>query len=366
LVSFRGGRSGTRFSPGLGIDAMGDKMDKKYLAAALLAAAMPAHADYVTVISFGGANKEAQRTAFYEPFKKATGTAVVHGSYNGDLAKLRKMVQMSHVSWDVVEVEAPELARGCDEGLFERFDASLLGDAADFLPGAVQPCGVGIFVWSTVLAYNGGKLAGTPQGWADFWDTKRFPGKRALRWGAKFNLEFALMADGVPAKDVYRVLATAEGQDRAFRKLEELKPQLHWWKTGVEPIRLLSDGRVVMSSAYNGRVATAQVEQPQLALTWNGSIYDFDYWALPKGIGKAEQARRFVAFASQPEPQQRFAENIAYGPVNRRAVAALDPKVSANLPTAPANLAGSVGMDVAFWASNGAALEERFARWAER
>src|SRR5690606_17372753 len=297
-------------------------MDKKYLAAALLAAAMPAHADDVTVISFGGSNKESQRTAFYEPFKKATGTAVVHGSYNGDLAKLRKMVQMSHVSWDVVEVEAPELARGCDEGLFERFDASLLGDAADFLPGAVQPCGVGIFVWSTVLAYNGGKLAGTPQGWADFWDTKRFPGKRALRWGAKFNLEFALMADGVPAKDVYRVLATAEGQDRAFRKLEELKPQLHWWKTGVEPIRLLSDGRVVMSSAYSGRVATAQVEQPQLALTWNGSIYDFDYWALPKGIGKAEQARRFVAFASQPEPQQRFAENLAYGPVNRRPVAA--------------------------------------------
>lgn len=77
---------------------MGDKMYKKYLAGSLLAAALPAHADYVTVISFGGANKEAQRVAFYEPFKQATGTSVVHGSYNGDLAKLRKMVQMSHVS----------------------------------------------------------------------------------------------------------------------------------------------------------------------------------------------------------------------------------------------------------------------------
>ena len=125
----------------------------------------------------------------------------MHGSYNGDLAKLRKMVQLSHVSWDVVEVEAPELARGCEEGLFEPLDASLLGDVADYLPGAVQPCGVGIFVWSTVLAYNGSKLKGAPQGWADFWDTQRFPGKRGLRWGAKYNLEFALMADGVPAKD---------------------------------------------------------------------------------------------------------------------------------------------------------------------
>ena len=118
----------------------------------------------------------------------------------------------------------------------------------------------------------------------------------------------------------------------------------------MEPIRLLGDGRVVMSSAYNGRVAAAQAEQPQLALSWNGGIYDFDYWALPRGISKAEQARRFVAFASQPEAQRSFAEKIAYGPVNRQAIAALDPKVSANLPTAPANLAGGgVGMDAAFW-----------------
>ncbi len=118
--------------------------------------------------------------------------------------------------------------------------------------------------------------------------------------------------------------------------------------------------------AGGARVAAAQAEQPQLALSWNGGIYDFDYWALPKGISKAEQARRFVAFASQPEAQRSFAEKIAYGPVNRQAIAALDPKVSANLPTAPANLAGGVGMDAAFWAANGAALEERFARWAER
>ncbi|MBD9412947.1 ABC transporter substrate-binding protein [Pseudomonas sp. PDM16] len=341
-------------------------MYKKILATSLLAATLPAYADYVTVISFGGANKEAQSKAFYAPFKQATGTSVVHGSYNGDLAKLRKMVQMSHVSWDVVEVEAPELARGCEEGLFEKLDPSQFGDPADFLPGAIQPCGVGIFVWSTVLAYNSAKVKGAPQGWADFWDTKRFPGKRALRWGAKYNLEFALMADGVPARDVYGVLASVEGQDRAFRKLDELKPQLHWWKTGVEPIRLLADGRVAMSSAYNGRVAAAQAEQPQLALSWGGGIYDFDYWALPKGVGKAEQARGFVVFASQPEPQQRFAENIAYGPVNRRAIAALDPKISANLPTAPANLAGGVGMDAAFWAANGEALEARFERWAKQ
>lgn len=167
------------------------------LLCALLGVTVPAWAEYVTVISFGGANKEAQETAFYKPFKSATGNRVVHGSYNGDLAKLKRMVEISHVSWDVVEVEAPELARGCEEGLFEKLDMAKVGDPADFVPGAVQPCGVGIFVWTTLLAYNPGKVAGSPQGWADFWDVKKFPGKRGLRWGAKYSLEFALMADGV-------------------------------------------------------------------------------------------------------------------------------------------------------------------------
>ncbi|MDH1056904.1 ABC transporter substrate-binding protein [Aquipseudomonas alcaligenes] len=340
-------------------------MYKKYLAGSLLAAALPAHADYVTVISFGGANKEAQRAAFYEPFKQATGTSVVHGSYNGDLAKLRKMVQLSHVSWDVVEVEAPELARGCEEGLFEQLDASLLGDAADYLPGAVQPCGVGIFVWSTVLAYNGSKLKGAPQGWADFWDTQRFPGKRGLRWGAKYNLEFALMADGVPAKDVYRVLASAEGQDRAFRKLDQLKPQLHWWRTGVEPIRLLGDGRVVMSSAYNGRIAAVQKES-NLKVVWNGGIYDFDSWAIPKGAKDADAAKAFAAFSVQPEQQKVYSSNIAYGPANKKAVELLDPALLKDMPTTPENIANQVAMNVTFWADFGEQLEQRFNAWAAK
>lgn len=332
------------------------------LAALLGSAAAPALADYVTVVSFGGASQAAQRAAFYEPFKQATGEAVVHRAYNGDLDKLRRQLEISHVSWDVVEVEAPELMRGCAEGLFERLDPGLVGDPAEFVPGALQPCGVGIFVWSMALAYDPQRLSRAPEGWRDFWDVKRLPGKRGLREGARYTLEFALMADGVAPKDVYRVLATAEGVERAFRKLDELKPHIHWWKAGEEPVRALRDGSVAMSAAYNGRVSAAGAEQP-LALVWTGSIYDFDYWALPKGVWKGELARRFVAFASRPEQQKALAERIAYGPANRQAQALLSPQVAAELPTAEQNIAGAVGMDAEFWSRHGAVLEQRFAAW---
>ncbi|HHJ4328514.1 TPA: extracellular solute-binding protein, partial [Klebsiella pneumoniae] len=145
----------------------------------------------LTVVSHGGANKDAQVKAFYEPYSKATGSRVIAGEFNGELAKVKVMVDTGSVSWDVVELEMPELLRACDEGLLEELedDPEIAALSSQLLDGTLQTCGAGIFVWSTVLAYNGDKLKGTPTGWADFWDVEKFPGKRALRKGAFNTLE---------------------------------------------------------------------------------------------------------------------------------------------------------------------------------
>lgn len=200
------------------------------LLAAAFAVACGAHAAEVTVVNFGGANGDAQKAAFNKPFEAQTGTKVTAVEYNGEQAKIKAMVEAKHVNWDVVEVESGDIGRGCDEGLFEKLDWSKIAKKADLVPEAPHTCGVGFFVWSTALAYNADKLKAAPSGWADFWDVKKFPGKRGMRKGARYNLEFALMADGVPVKDVYKVLATKDGQNRAFKKLDQLKPYIQWWK----------------------------------------------------------------------------------------------------------------------------------------
>ncbi|GIZ12732.1 ABC transporter substrate-binding protein [Pseudomonas sp. NCCP-436] len=330
-----------------------------------ISCAMPALAVDLTAISFGGASKVAQTKAFYDPFEKATGHKVLGGEYNGEMARVKAMVDTRSVSWNLVEVESPELARGCDEGLFEELDPSLAGNADDFIEGAIQPCGVGFFVWSTVLAYNADKLASAPQGWVDFWDVNKYPGKRGLRKGAKYTLEFALMADGVPVKDVYKVLATKEGQDRAFRKLDELKPHIQWWEAGAQPPQYLVSGDVVMSSAYNGRIAAVQ-DESNLQVVWNGGIYDFDSWAIPRGAKNIELAKEFLSFTLTPEAQKTFAENIAYGPANKHAIDLLSPERVSLMPTAPENIANQVAIDVTFWADYGEQLEQRFNAWAAR
>ena len=332
--------------------------------AAAVGLAWNAQAD-VTVISFGGANQKAQAKAYYEPATKA-GIKVIPGEYNGEQAKIKAMVETNKVTWDVVEVESPELVRGCEEGIYEKLDYSKIGNKADFVGKAVSDCGIGVFVWSTVLAYNAEKLKSAPTSWSDFWDVKKFPGKRGMRKGAKFTLEFALLADGVKADDVYKVLATKPGVERAFKKLDQIKPHIQWWEAGAQPPQLLASGDVVMSSAYNGRIAAAQKEGKNLKIVWTGSVYDVDSWAIPKGSPNKVEAYKFIAFASKPENQKVYSGEIPYGPTNTKAIPLIEKNIAAELPTSPANLKGAIASNTQFWVEHGEDLEQRFNAWAAK
>lgn len=343
-------------------------MFKKVAALMMLAAgASQLHAaDQLVVVSFGGDNKKAQESAFYDAFSKESGVAIQAGEYNGEMAKIKVMADTGKTSWDVVEVETPELVRGCSEGLFERLDWPKLGKREDFIDAAVSECGAGIFIWSTVLSYDTRKLSRAPNGWADFWDVETFPGKRGLRRGAKFTLEFALLADGVKAAELYKVLATKAGVDRAFAKLDQIKPYIQWWEAGAQPLQWLAAGDVVMTSAYNGRVTTAQREGSPFAIQWNGSVYDLDHWAIVKGSPRKALAERFIALASRPDRQGAYVEQIPYGPTNLHALEHVAPQVRGQLPTAPENLENALAMDTEFWIDHGEELEQRFNAWINR
>ncbi|KAF1051540.1 MAG: Spermidine/putrescine-binding periplasmic protein [Stenotrophomonas maltophilia] len=331
-----------------------------------LAAPLAMADDSVTVISYGGASKDAQVAAFYKPFEKASGTKVIAGEWNGEMAKIKAMVDTHSVSWDVLDVEDNDLTRGCDDGLFETLDYSRIGGKQNLVPGAAQECGVGIFVWSNVLSYNADKLKTAPTGWKDFWDVKKFPGKRSLRKSARGSLEFALMADGVAPADVYKLLETPAGVDRAFAKLDQLKPYIQWWEAGAQPPQYLMSGDVVMSSAYNGRIYAAKQAGANLHIVWNGNLYQFDDWAIPKGTPNLDAAYKFIEFAMRPEQQKIYTEHMAYGPSNQQAAALLTKELADDLPTAPQNMKDGLQMNVDFWTEHGESLEQRFMSWAAK
>lgn len=323
-------------------------------------------AEQLTLVGAGGALQDAERKAFFQPFAEKFKVAVTEDSYSGQMAKLRAMVETKNVTWDVVQTEQHSMLTGCDEGLFEKIDWSTIGPRSDFVPEAYADCGVGAFVWSMVLSYDTAKIKDGPKNWAEFWDTKRWPGKRGLRQTARMTLEIALLADGVPPAKIYEVLGTPAGVDRAFASLDRIKPDILWWTSGAEPIERLAAGDVAMSAAFNGRVASANQSGRNFALLWDGQVYGIDYWGIVKGTPNRKAAERFVAFASRPEVQAEFPRHITYGVTNRKAIALIDPKLAAQLPTTPKNMETAVGLNTAFWADHGESLDARFATWRSR
>ncbi|MDU6376533.1 MAG: ABC transporter substrate-binding protein, partial [Bradyrhizobium sp.] len=268
---------------------------------------------------------------------------------------------------DAVQVEAEELELGCSDGIYEKIDWQKIGGKDGFIPAGVSDCGVGAIVWSTGLAYDGDKIKDAPKSWADFWDTAKYPGKRGLRKGAKYTLEFALMADGVPATDVYKVLKTKEGVDRAFKKLDALKADIIWWEAGAQPLQLLSSGQVAMTSVYNGRISNInRTEGKHFGFVFPNSIYAVDSWVVLKGSPNKDAAMNFIAFASQAENQAKLPEYIAYGLPNIAAARLVPEKFAAELPTTPDNLKQAIALDVGFWTDNSEELSKRFNAWLAR
>ncbi|WP_280043739.1 ABC transporter substrate-binding protein [Pseudomonas sp. Hg5Tf] len=320
----------------------------------------------MVVVAYGGAGQKAQDAAIFQPFSAQDGSKLIQSEYNGEMARIKVMVDTGNVDWDLVQIEGPDLMRGCDEGMYEPLDWTRLGHAEQLIPDAAQACGSAALVWSVAIAYDRNKLAQAPTSWADFWDVQKTPGKRGLRKRAVYNLEFALMADGVKVEDVYNVLATPQGVDRAFAKLTELKPYIQWWEAGAQPAQWLSAGDVVMTSTYSGRVAVAAQQGSSLALVWPGSLYGMDYWAIIKGSKHADQAKRLIAYANQPDTQVRYVKEIPYGPTNTEAAAKLDPALASWVPTSIQNLEGALSMNVEFWVDHGDELEERFNAWASK
>jgi len=320
-------------------------------------------ANELSIYVFPRENRDALEVAYFKPFREATGADLKDGVYDGTDDRFTRMLKSGKARWELMQVESRMLERGCREGWLEKIDQSKVVKA-DFVPGSISECGVGIFAWSHALVYNADKVVGTPSSWSDFWDLKKFPGKRGLRRSAKYTLEIALLADGVAPADVYKVLGTRQGVDRAFRKLEQIKPDVVWWQAAAQPTLFLAADKIVMSSAYTLWVATDQKAGTNFRIVWNGSLHDFDSWAIPKGATQIENAYKFIAFASRPENQKLLSTELAYGPTNKKALSLLEPRVANTLPTAEANLKGAITIDMAFWGRHGVELEHRFADWA--
>ena len=228
--------------------------------------------------------------------------------------------------------------------------------------------------YATVVAYNTEMLRGArPAAIADFFDLERFPGRRGMRRSPIANLEFALLADGVAADDVYATLATEAGLTRAFRKLDTIKEVVVWWEAGAQPPQMLADGEVLMSTAYNGRVFNAQViEQQPIEVLWDGQVLDSATFGIVAGTEHFDAALDLVRFASRPRVQAAISEYISYGPARRSAAQFVSTHretgidMRPHLPNSPQNMTGALHNNWQWWSDHADEMNERFSAWLVR
>lgn len=332
--------------------------------------ASTAQARDFTVVGWGGASQDRQRLLYFEPFAKEQKIPFKEDTYLGGWGQFQAMQSTGEVPWDVVQVETAEMIRGCEEGVFAELDWSKLPPKDSFIEHAATKCGAGTIVWAVLLSYNADRLKGNePKGMVDFWDTRKWTGKRAMRQGPKLNLEIALMVDGVPPADVYKVLSTKAGVDRAFAKLDQIKPLVQWWKAGAQAPEWLAAGDVELAISYSARVVNAQKSGVNLMPIWDNAVYAIDSWVILAKSPHAQLGLKYINFASNAARQVESAKLLPYAPTLLDAVKALPDSVRVNVP-AGANLKTALygGSPEAndFWVDRLQELTERWNAWVAK
>lgn len=340
-------------------------------------------ANDMTLVSWGGAYQKSQVRAYADPYiaMHPEVKIVWDESSNEAVAKLRAMNEAGNITWDLVDVVAADAIRLCDEGLAMEFDPDeLLVPGNDGTPASedfgeliVSDCFIPQIVYSTTFGYRTDLVGDTPPtSVCDVFDLEKYPGKRALEKRPINNMEWALLCDGVAKDEVYDVLATEEGQEKALAKLDTIKDSVVWWSAGADTPQLLADGEVVMGSTYNGRLFSVIEEQHQpVAMLWDAQVFDLDGWIIPTGLPADRLARvkDFVKFATDTQRLADQAKYISYGPARKSSAplvgkhADLGIEMAPHMPTDPKNATNTFLYNYEFWADYRDDIDAKFQAW---
>jgi len=350
------------------------------LAASVAFAGSAAAETELVVVSWGGAYSASQQNAYHDPYMKAnSGIKIINDDSAPEaVAKLRAMNEVGNVTWDLVDAVAADAIRLCDEGLALEIDADKdLAPGADGSPASkdfgnllVSECFIPQIVYSTTFGYRTDLVKTKPTSVCDVFDLEKIPGKRSLEKKPINNFEWALLCDGVAPEDIYEVMGSDGGVERALKKLDTIKDSVIWWTKGAQTPQLLADGEVVIGSTYNGRLFSLIEEEKQpVAMLWDWQVFDLDGWIIPKGTKNLAAVKKFVRYATDTQRLADQAKYISYGPARASSAplvgkhASLGIDMAPHMPTDPKNSKTTLLYNYEFWADHQDDFTERFEAW---
>jgi putative spermidine/putrescine transport system substrate-binding protein len=356
----------------------------KLLLALTFAFSITSSAFAVVVASWGGAYTESQKLGYGDPSAKKLGIPIDWVDYSGGLSEVKAQKEAGAITWDIMDVYAMDTINGCDEGLFVEFnfdkDFPPAPDGTpasqDFFTTMPSKCAVGNILYSWTYGYHDEKIGSNkPKTIKDFFNTKKWPGKRGIYKTAMHNLEMALAADGVVSGKLYDILETDAGLERAFNKIKELctdpKGGCVFWSAGAKPPELLMQEEVVMSTGWNGRFFNAEIgEGAPIKQVWDAQGLDYQYMSVVKGGPNEADAMKAIAEMTSTEGLAGSAKYIAYAPWRKSSLKIIEAgepwykdgktNMLPQMPTAPDNTKNYFLVDPIFWADNSTEIGEKW------
>jgi putative spermidine/putrescine transport system substrate-binding protein len=303
----------------------------------------------------------AAKAAFFDPFERETGIKVISQPLDPPdaVVRLKAMHDSGTVTIGVLALETRHLIVAGRSGLLEPIDYTVV-DRKALLPEAASTYGVGFEVWGNVIGYNKKKYPSDshPKNWAEFWDLKKFPGPRVMRDDPYPTLIYALLADGVSPDALFPL-----DLDRAFRKLDEIKGSLVWYKAGGQPPQMLIDGIADLAACGIGRCMARIVEGAPIAMVWDGGTVEVDHFAVAKGTKNRVAAMKFLAFVTRPDRQAEFVKLSLFAPTNPATFDLLSADLIETLPSSPKHYPKLVKSDWGWWDANYDKIIETWNSW---
>jgi len=316
----------------------------------------------LTFTGSGGVTQAAMGVASLKPFAKQFDVSLTEDE-PVDIAKLKVMVESKNVSWDVLHTSPFLVDQNCGT-LFEPLDTDII-DLSKIPADMVSECAVPVAMSATVLLYDANKYKGdnVPKSWADFFDTKKFPGTRGIAKAAQYGqIEAALLADGVAPDDLYPL-----DFDRALKKLDGIRDDLVYYETGAQQQQQIESGDVDMLIGWPGRVYAAVQNGADFEPVWEAALYLPDVLAVAKDAKNKDTAMEYINFALTDGPQAAYADELPYAAVNTDVAPPSDAAIDKFAPTQQKIAEYHVlGLNSAWWSKNMSDMTKRWTAWVTR
>ncbi|WP_240629733.1 ABC transporter substrate-binding protein [Specibacter cremeus] len=315
----------------------------------------------LTFVSYGGLYQDGQTAAAVTPFGKESGARILADGPT-EYSKIKAQVESSNVTWDVVDTGSYWAAGQCGTEL-QPLDYTII-DKSKVPAGLAGKCSVPAMQYANVFVYNKDKYKDAPTSWKDFFDTKKYPGKRAIDGTENIEggiIEGALLADGVPKDKLYPL-----DLKRAFKKLDTIKDSLVYWTTGAQAQQMLESKEVDMAVVWSGRAFGAVKNGAPFEPVWNASVVVMDTLTVPKNAKNPKASMALINYYLGKEQQEKLTEETSYSPVNVEAKPKLDAVGKKFLITDPAVASKTMVCNFDWWGKNYTNVAEQWVAWVAK